>query len=133
MGKQKIEKSFFADDFSVPSNVLKFKNIFQSIAQVASKHSYLFRLPLNLLIRQTKILPFEKQTAQQFMFGYETMLTTLGNTFLPNWITFDKVGLIDRVSSKGVSQWILDNIVSDRYEILRKINDIVPKMPKFIF
>ncbi|XP_055599578.1 scavenger receptor class B member 1-like isoform X2 [Uranotaenia lowii] len=68
-----------------------------SIAQVASGHSYFYRLPLNLLIRQTKILPLERQTAKQFMFGYETTLTTLGNTFLPNWITFSKVGLIDRM------------------------------------
>lgn len=68
-----------------------------SIAHVASKHNYLIRLPLNLLIRQTKTLPLEKQTAKQFMFGYETTLTTLGNTFLPNWISFNKVGLIDRM------------------------------------
>ncbi|XP_062544964.1 scavenger receptor class B member 1 isoform X4 [Armigeres subalbatus] len=68
-----------------------------SIAQVASRHNYLIRLPLNLLIRQTKTLPLEKQTARQFMFGYETTLTTLGNTFLPNWISFNKVGLIDRM------------------------------------
>lgn len=32
------------------------------------------------------------------MFGYESPLTTLGNQFLPDWIYFDKVGLIDRVS-----------------------------------
>ncbi|XP_021699992.1 scavenger receptor class B member 1 isoform X2 [Aedes aegypti] len=62
-----------------------------SIAQVASKHNYLIRLPLNLLIRQTKTVPLEKQTARQFMFGYETTLTTLGNTFLPNWISFNKM------------------------------------------
>ncbi|XP_053691622.1 scavenger receptor class B member 1 [Sabethes cyaneus] len=69
----------------------------RSIAQVASRNSYLFRLPLNLLIRQTKLMPLEQQTAKQFMFGYETTLTTLGNTFLPNWISFNKVGLIDRM------------------------------------
>lgn len=31
------------------------------------------------------------------MFGYETALTTLGNKLLPNWIYFEKVGLIDRM------------------------------------
>ncbi|XP_058820858.1 scavenger receptor class B member 1 isoform X3 [Topomyia yanbarensis] len=67
------------------------------IAQIMSKNNYLFRLPLNLLIRQTKLLPLELQTAKQFMFGYETTITTLGNTFLPNWISFNKVGLIDRM------------------------------------
>lgn len=33
------------------------------------------------------------------MFGYESPLTTLGNRFMPDWIYFEKVGLIDRVSS----------------------------------
>ncbi|XP_062707779.1 lysosome membrane protein 2 isoform X2 [Aedes albopictus] len=79
------------DVFYVPNIALL------SIAQIASKHNYLIRLPLNLLIRRTKTVPLEKQTARQFMFGYETTLTTLGNTFLPNWISFNKVGLIDRM------------------------------------
>ncbi|XP_055644644.1 scavenger receptor class B member 1 isoform X4 [Toxorhynchites rutilus septentrionalis] len=79
------------DVFFVPNIALL------SIAQVASRQSYLLRLPLNLLIRQTKISALEQQTAKQFMFGFETTLTTLGNTFLPNWITFNKVGLIDRM------------------------------------
>lgn len=35
---------------------------------------------------------------KEFMFGYESPLLTLGNKFLPNWIKFDKLGLIDRVS-----------------------------------
>lgn len=32
------------------------------------------------------------------MFGYESALVTIGNKFLPSWIAFDKLGLIDRVS-----------------------------------
>lgn len=43
--------------------------------------------------------PIVRMTAKEFMFGYATTVTTLGNKFLPNWIHFDKVGLIDRVSS----------------------------------
>lgn len=36
-------------------------------------------------------------TAKEFMFGYESDLVNIGHKFLPNWISFDKVGLIDRV------------------------------------
>ncbi|CAG9835916.1 unnamed protein product [Diabrotica balteata] len=36
-------------------------------------------------------------TAKEFMFGYSSSLMTLGNNFLPNWINFDKLGLIDRM------------------------------------
>lgn len=73
--------------------------ILQSIAQVASEKNYFFRLPINLVIRQTDSQPIINMTAKEFMFGYESPLTTLGNQFLPDWIYFDKVGLIDRVST----------------------------------
>lgn len=70
----------------------------QSIAHVTSPKSYLFRLPINLVIRNTQSQPIVKMTAKEFMMGYESPLTTLGNNLLPHWIHFDKVGLIDRVS-----------------------------------
>lgn len=59
---------------------------------------FFIRLPINMVIRQTKEQAIVRQTAKEFMFGYETTLTTLGNNLLPNWIYFEKVGLIDRVS-----------------------------------
>ncbi|XP_052866571.1 scavenger receptor class B member 1 [Anopheles cruzii] len=68
-----------------------------SIAHVASKKPYFLRWPINMLVRQTEVQPLERQTAREFMYGYPTTLTTLGNTFLPHWISFDKVGLIDRM------------------------------------
>ncbi|CAB0002249.1 unnamed protein product [Nesidiocoris tenuis] len=33
------------------------------------------------------------------MFGYKSTLLSLGNKFMPSWISFDKLGLIDRVSA----------------------------------
>lgn len=68
-----------------------------SIAQFAAEKSYFFRVPINILIRQTKSEPIVKMTAREFMFGYKSSITTLGNTFLSDWIYFDKVGLIDRM------------------------------------
>jgi len=69
----------------------------QSFASVMSEASIITRMGVNLLIRQTNSKPFIKQTAKEFMFGYESPLVTLGNKFLPSWIVFDKLGLIDRV------------------------------------
>lgn len=83
----------------ITKNKLFFLLIFQSIAQVTSEKPYFFRLPINLVIRQTNSQPIVKMTAKEFMFGYESPLTTLGNKFMPDWIYFEKVGLIDRVSS----------------------------------
>ena len=61
---------------------------------------YLTRLGLNLLIINTDSQPLVKMTAKEFMFGYESTLVTLGNKMMPSWIKFDKLGLIDRVSSQ---------------------------------
>ncbi|KAJ0182963.1 hypothetical protein K1T71_000939 [Dendrolimus kikuchii] len=68
-----------------------------SIANVVSKQSLLTRFGLNRLITFTNSQPLAKMTAKEFMMGYKSQLMTLGNTFLPGWISFDKLGLIDRM------------------------------------
>lgn len=57
---------------------------------------------MNLVIRNTNSQPIVRMTAKEFMMGYESPLTTLGNTLLPHWIHFDKVGLIDRVRCENM-------------------------------
>lgn len=61
--------------------------------------TFFTRVGLNLLIRQTNAEPLVRMTAKEFMFGYKSTLLSLGNKFMPSWIYFDKLGLIDRVSS----------------------------------
>ncbi|XP_033223923.1 scavenger receptor class B member 1-like [Belonocnema kinseyi] len=68
-----------------------------SIANVVREASYITRLGLNLLIAQTDTQPLVKMTAKEFMFGYESTLVTLGNSVMPSWIKFDRLGLIDRM------------------------------------
>lgn len=74
----------------------------QSIAQVTSAKSFFLRLPINLVISQTKSEPIVRMTAREFMFGYASPLTTMGNRLMPDWIHFEKVGLIDRVSPRAI-------------------------------
>ncbi|XP_044763419.1 scavenger receptor class B member 1 isoform X2 [Coccinella septempunctata] len=69
-----------------------------SIAQVVSdENSYFTRLGLNMLIRQIDQQPLVEMTAREFMFNYTNALMNLGNQFMPNWITFKNLGLIDRM------------------------------------
>jgi scavenger receptor class B, member 1 len=49
------------------------------------------------VIRNTNSQPVVRMTAKEFMMGYESPLTTIGNTLLPHWIHFERVGLIDRM------------------------------------
>ncbi|XP_013176595.1 PREDICTED: scavenger receptor class B member 1-like isoform X1 [Papilio xuthus] len=68
-----------------------------SIANVVSKQSFMTRFGLNNLISLTNTRPLARMTAREFMMGYSSKLMTLGNTFMPGWIYFDKLGLIDRM------------------------------------
>ncbi|XP_068621730.1 scavenger receptor class B member 1-like [Battus philenor] len=68
-----------------------------SIANVVSKQSFMTRFGLNNLISLTDTKPLARMTAKEFMMGYSSKLMTLGNTFMPGWIYFDKLGLIDRM------------------------------------
>ncbi|KAG7295692.1 hypothetical protein JYU34_021976 [Plutella xylostella] len=68
-----------------------------SIANVVAPQSMFTRFGLNNLITMTKSQPLVKMTAKEFMMGYKSNLMTLGNTFMPGWIYFDKLGLIDRM------------------------------------
>lgn len=72
-------------------------HLLQSIAQVTSEEPFYVRIPINSVISGSNSQPIVRMTAKEFMFGYESTLTTLGNTFMPNWIYFEKVGLVDRV------------------------------------
>ncbi|CAH1642240.1 unnamed protein product [Spodoptera littoralis] len=68
-----------------------------SIANVVSQKDLFTRFGLNNLITLTNTKPIAKMTAREFMMGYKSELMTLGNTFMPGWIYFDKLGLIDRM------------------------------------
>ncbi|XP_028172674.1 lysosome membrane protein 2-like [Ostrinia furnacalis] len=68
-----------------------------SIANVVAPQGFMTRFGLNNLISLTNTKPLAKMTAKEFMMGYKSELMTLGNTFMPGWIYFDKLGLIDRM------------------------------------
>ncbi|XP_071450574.1 scavenger receptor class B member 1-like [Hetaerina americana] len=85
-----------------PSDIVHVPNIaLLSMANILEGSSYFTRAGFNLIVRQTDSEPIEEMTAEEFMFGYEDPLVGLGNTLLPSWIHFDKLGLIDRMYDFG--------------------------------
>ena len=94
-----LHNTLFRSGTICTKNLFLFYTSDQSIAQVVSEKPFFYRIPVNVVIEETNSHAIVKQTAKEFMFGYESPLTTLGYQFLPNWIYFDKVGLIDRVSN----------------------------------
>ncbi|XP_011877629.1 PREDICTED: scavenger receptor class B member 1 isoform X2 [Vollenhovia emeryi] len=80
------------EDLVIMPNIALF-----SITNVMKDAAYISRWGLNTLIRRTKTQPLVQMTAREFMFGYHSALVTLGNQVMPNWIKFNKLGLIDRM------------------------------------
>ncbi|KAK6644987.1 hypothetical protein RUM43_001263 [Polyplax serrata] len=68
-----------------------------SFANVMLNKPFLSQMAVNLWIRQTDSQPLVEMTAREFMFGYKSTFVTVGSRLLPNWIIFDKLGLIDRM------------------------------------
>ncbi|XP_022199690.1 scavenger receptor class B member 1 isoform X1 [Nilaparvata lugens] len=68
-----------------------------SFTHLMSDAAFLTRTFVNTFIRQSSWEPLVEMTAWEFMFGYRTTLLTIGNKFAPSWISFDKLGLIDRM------------------------------------
>nr|XP_013100075.1 unnamed protein product [Stomoxys calcitrans] len=68
-----------------------------AISHLTADKPFFVRMALNSLFMTQDSRPIVRMTAKEFMFGYATTLTSLGNTFLPGWIHFDKVGLVDRM------------------------------------
>ncbi|XP_041970345.1 scavenger receptor class B member 1-like isoform X2 [Aricia agestis] len=68
-----------------------------SIAHVTAQKDFITRFGLNNLVRLTNSRPLLKMTAREFMMGHESKLMSLGHSFMPGWIYFDKLGLIDRM------------------------------------
>jgi scavenger receptor class B protein 1 len=69
------------------------------MGNILRSSSIFHKMGFNMLAIQQNAQPLISMTAREFMFGYEDPLVRLGNRFLRSWIYFDKLGLIDRVST----------------------------------
>lgn len=52
----------------------------------------------NLLANQVMSTALMNMDVHSHLWGYDEPLIRLGNTWLPGWITFSKMGILDRVS-----------------------------------
>ncbi|XP_027850047.2 scavenger receptor class B member 1-like [Aphis gossypii] len=80
------------DDVLILPNIalLGFANFFADTSLIT-------RMSVNLLIHQTKSTAFLRQTVKEFLFNYDSPLVSIGHKFLPSWISFDKLGILDRM------------------------------------
>jgi scavenger receptor class B, member 1 len=68
-------------------------------SSVAAKHSTFSALAMTTLVKSLNARSFLNLTVYDYMWGYDDNLVRLANNILPNFITFDKLGFLDRVSN----------------------------------
>ncbi|PZC75846.1 hypothetical protein B5X24_HaOG205590 [Helicoverpa armigera] len=68
-----------------------------SMGSMVSTYGYFARMGFNMLTSQLDSKPTIQISAQDYLWGYEEPLINLGNTVLPGWINFDKMGVLDRL------------------------------------
>lgn len=57
-------------------------------------------LGVNQLANYLNAKPMLNLTIYDFFWGYDDNLIELANNLIPSWITFEKLGVLDRVSTK---------------------------------
>lgn len=67
------------------------------LSSAASKISPLAALAVSSIVKTTNSQPILNLTVHDFLWGYEDNLVKLANTFVPNYINFEKFGLMERV------------------------------------
>lgn len=60
-------------------------------------------LAFSTLAKSTNSKPILNLTVHDFLWGYDDKLISLGNTVLPDFINFQRIGLMDRVRSADAS------------------------------
>lgn len=69
------------------------------LSSAAAGISAFAALAVSTLATSTKAQPILNLTVHDFLWGYKDNLVTLANNILPGYITFDRFGLMDRVSN----------------------------------
>lgn len=67
------------------------------ISSAANKISPFASLAVSSIVKTTNSQPILNLTVHDFLWGYEDNLVRLANTILPNYITFERFGLMERV------------------------------------
>ncbi|XP_049870525.1 lysosome membrane protein 2-like [Pectinophora gossypiella] len=73
-----------------------------TMVSMMSEYPFLSRMGFNMLTMQLGTKALVTMSAHDYLWGYNESLITVGNTFMPGWISFDTMGLMDRLYDKNV-------------------------------
>jgi scavenger receptor class B, member 1 len=67
------------------------------LSSMAAKISPLVSLAASSLVKSTNSKPILNLTVHEMLWGYDDNLVRFANTLLPNYITFERFGIMERV------------------------------------
>ncbi|XP_026759600.1 scavenger receptor class B member 1-like [Galleria mellonella] len=93
-----------------------------SMTSMVSTMPFFTKMGFNLLAMRLNSQSIKTMTVFDYLWGYKEDLITLGNNFLPGWIGFGKMGILDRMYDNTVDYRIdLGATNDDKFEI-KKMN-----------
>lgn len=81
------------------------------LSSAAAKISPFASLAVSSIVKTTSSQPILNITVHDYLWGYEDNLVRLANTILPNYITFERFGLMERV--RNSKEKMIMNCVSE--------------------
>ncbi|CAG9580254.1 unnamed protein product [Danaus chrysippus] len=92
---QFIPEQSIADPRQV--NITIINTVMLALASMLSSYSVFGQSGYNMLINQLQSKPFLNIDVDSYFWGYEDPLIALGHTLMPGWITFQRLGILDRL------------------------------------
>ncbi|KAG7310214.1 hypothetical protein JYU34_004768 [Plutella xylostella] len=68
-----------------------------TMASMLSSYGGFTKIPFNMLVRRIKTQPIVSIDAHNYLWGYDEPLITFGNSVLPGFINFKRMGIMDRL------------------------------------
>ncbi|KAI5634272.1 CD36 family domain-containing protein [Phthorimaea operculella] len=93
-----------------------------TMVSMMSNYSFFSRMSFNMLLDQLGSKPIVSVSAQDYLWGYPDPLIRLGNTFMPGWISFDTMGLMDRLYDRKVSYRLEVGATNSDKFMIKKLN-----------
>ncbi|KAL4711570.1 hypothetical protein ACJJTC_003587 [Scirpophaga incertulas] len=95
-----------------------------SMSSVMASQPYFTKLGFSLLLGSLRSRPVVPQTAQEFLWGYNEPLIRLGNTIMPGWISFETLGILDRLYDNKVNYRLEVGATNDDRFRIKSMNGI---------
>ncbi|XP_045449400.1 lysosome membrane protein 2-like [Melitaea cinxia] len=68
-----------------------------TMASLLKPYSFLIKVAFNALVNRLQSKSIVETSVYQYLWGFEEPLLSLSNTLMPGWITFTKMGILDRL------------------------------------